>query len=270
MDKYDITKAEGVFARCNNGGIFKCDAHWDWRVNSMTDHDIWFVCGGSGRLESAGRRWEISAGDCFFIPPGTALYACNDPDDPVSVISSHLDILDEEGNIVLPVPGPEFHTRISDFFLIERMMRRCVENFLTGRRNEANMWLGLVVLELTRMAMPQNRSGAKRYAREINEICAAIAAEPWKDYPVNELAGRLHICTDHFSRVFKKIMRVSPIDFVVNSRIKHAAGLLATSNYPVKVVAQMCGYGSVHYFSRHFKARTGVSPGRFRACGGGV
>jgi AraC-like DNA-binding protein/mannose-6-phosphate isomerase-like protein (cupin superfamily) len=270
MDTFDITKAEGVFVRCNSGGVFNCAPEWDWRVNNMSDHDIWFVCGGRGRFESGSRSWDISAGDCFFIPPGTALYASHDPSNPLSAISSHLDIIDPEGRAVIPVGGPRFHTKISDFFFIERLMSRVVENFLTGRRHEADMWLNTVVLELIRMAEPREQGGAGRYTREINGICAAIAAEPWKDYPISELAARIHVCGDHFSRIFKGIMRISPIDFIVNCRIEYARSLLVTSNYPVKAVAQMCGYSSVYYFSKHFKARTGLSPSRFRESKAGV
>ncbi len=265
METIEITKAHGVFVRCNSGGVFHCTADWDWRVSNMSDYDVWLVCGGRGRLDSMGRSWEISAGDCFFVTPGMSLYACHEPQTPLSVVSSHLDFVNSAADKVSAADPPPFHTRVSDLLFIERLMRKCVTCFLTGRRHQADMWLTAVVSELKNLeTYRDNTDPQERYAKQIHELCGEIAANPNLDYRISDLAARLHICPDHFSRVFRKTMKASPIDFIINCRMEHAKSLLLSSNYPVSMIADMCGYKSVYYFSRHFKNYTAKSPTQFR------
>ncbi len=265
METIEITKAQGVFVRCNSGGVFHCTADWDWRVSNMSDHDIWLVCGGRGRLDSMGQSWEISAGDCFFVTPGMSLYACHEPQTPLSVVSSHFDFVDSAGDKVLATDPPPFHTHVSDLLFIEKLMRKCVANFLTGRRHQADMWLAAVVSELKSLETYRENTGVQqRYAKQINEICGEIAANPNLDYHISGLAARLHICPDHFARVFRKTMRVSPIVFLISCRMEHAKSLLLSSNYPISMIADMCGYKSVYYFSKHFKNHIGQSPTQYR------
>ena len=46
-------------------------------------------------------------------------------------------------------------------------------------------------------------------------------------------------------------------------KLQHAADRLLTSGRQVKQVASEIGYADTYYFSRVFRRRFGVSPGRF-------
>lgn len=48
-------------------------------------------------------------------------------------------------------------------------------------------------------------------------------------------------------------------------RIDQARMLLTRGEIPIKRVARLCGFGSLHYFSRVFKNETGTTPARFRS-----
>lgn len=265
MNPIEITKAQGVFVRCNSGGVFHCTPDWDWRVNCMSDYDIWLVCGGKGRLDSAGKSYDISAGDCFLVTPGMSLYACHDPATPLVVVACHFDFVNSSGQVVRASDVPEFHIHVTDLLFIEKLMHKCVTSFLTGRKTEADMWLQTVLIELKHLETREADGGEGRYTRQINEICGQIAAKPRLQYQISDLAAKLHVCPDHFSRIFRKVVKTSPIDFIINCRIEYAKGLLLSSNYPVSLVADMAGYKSVYYFSKHFKNRTGKSPTQFRS-----
>ncbi|MFI4910466.1 MAG: AraC family transcriptional regulator [Sedimentisphaeraceae bacterium JB056] len=271
MKKIDITKTNEIIVRCNNGGVFHCERDWSWQVNHMSDYDVWLVCGGRGQLKSGRQIWQLAAGDCFFLSPGTSLSACHDPADRLRVVSSHLDFIGFDGKPIQLSSSPDFHCRITDLFFLEKLMRKCVDNFLRGRSREADMWLQTVIVELVNIASQNSgHEGISRYTSAINELCGKIAACPWQDRQISELAAELHVCPDHFSRIFKSVMHISPMDFIINCRIEHAKGLLISSNYPVKSIAEMAGYNSVYYFSKHFKNKTGVSPSSFRASKAGV
>jgi AraC-like DNA-binding protein len=68
----------------------------------------------------------------------------------------------------------------------------------------------------------------------------------------------------HFLRVFKSITGVSPLEYRSNIRLDHAKELLTDTSIPINEVGRSVGYSSDRYFCDAFKAKTGMSPSRYR------
>ncbi len=68
----------------------------------------------------------------------------------------------------------------------------------------------------------------------------------------------------HLSRTIRQHLGRSPLDWLTEARLDHAASLLATTAIPVALIAERCGFGSSSYFGRCFRARFGSSPRDFR------
>ncbi len=64
-------------------------------------------------------------------------------------------------------------------------------------------------------------------------------------------------------REFRNEHGKSVLQYVNDLRIKEAKRLLRTKRYTATEIAERTGFGSLHYFSRAFKAGTGVSPQRY-------
>lgn len=60
--------------------------------------------------------------------------------------------------------------------------------------------------------------------------------------------------------VFREKGLKSPIAYFINLKISAAKKYLREGKLNITQIAEVLGYGSVHYFSRQFKAVTGVSP----------
>lgn len=74
---------------------------------------------------------------------------------------------------------------------------------------------------------------------------------------LSELAG---LTPTSYSRSFKKVMGVSPVDYLNGIRIHHSKLLLNQPDATVSRAAQSAGFGNEFYFSRVFKRETGISP----------
>ena len=79
-----------------------------------------------------------------------------------------------------------------------------------------------------------------------------------------DLASLVHLNESYFSRTFQREFGVPPIQYLLDVRIDHARRLLIESEDTVSEIADKCGFGSIHYFSRYFKKRLGISPREFR------
>ncbi len=78
------------------------------------------------------------------------------------------------------------------------------------------------------------------------------------------LARVAGMSVNRFSKVFQAIEGTTPIDFLIDYRLKRASELIATKTLKLTKIAEAVGFGSVHYFSRCYKQRLGVSPSRQR------
>ncbi len=68
----------------------------------------------------------------------------------------------------------------------------------------------------------------------------------------------------HFLRTFTKVLGVTPHQYLVRTRLRRAASLLADRDRPVTDIGYDVGFGDLSNFVRTFRRAAGVSPGRFR------
>ncbi|GIP23267.1 AraC family transcriptional regulator [Paenibacillus sp. J22TS3] len=81
---------------------------------------------------------------------------------------------------------------------------------------------------------------------------------------LERISGHLHITTRHLTRLFRKYGHQSFVHYVQELRVQKAKHLLLNTNMQIKEVAVLSGFESVHYFTRVFTTKLGVSPARFR------
>ncbi len=74
----------------------------------------------------------------------------------------------------------------------------------------------------------------------------------------------MHWSPAHFSRIFKLVVQQSPQDFLLNLRLSRARHLLAETSLAVSEIADRLDYSDLFFFSRQFKAKTGLSPRDYR------
>jgi len=85
-----------------------------------------------------------------------------------------------------------------------------------------------------------------------------------QQFSIEYLADLCHWSTTHFRRVFHDIMGTSPLDFVNNTRISKACGLLRSTEESVLDISETVGFHSVSSFNRCFIKIMQVSPRDYR------
>ena len=83
------------------------------------------------------------------------------------------------------------------------------------------------------------------------------------DIGLEELASIAGLSRAHLIRAFRKEFHITPHAYLTDVRIRRARRLLRAGEMPAEV-AVLCGFADQAHFTRHFKARTGVTPGQFR------
>ena len=80
----------------------------------------------------------------------------------------------------------------------------------------------------------------------------------------SERRGKRGSVPFHFLRVFTKALGVTPHQYLLRSRLRHAARLLAGDDRSITDIAYDVGFGDLSNFVRTFRRAAGVSPRDFR------
>ena len=157
---------------------------------------------------------------------------------------------------LIPVPNAEkfLHTMLELITMIR-------QPYPTGPR--AVLMFEDLLLRI-REAATAERKHVPYQTDQLNELIQKISASPERNWDFGHEAGRLHVTTTHFRRIFKEIAGLPPQQFLLHSRLNKAAELLKSSRASVKEIAAQSGWDNVFYFSRLFRQKYYISPVRYR------
>ena len=81
---------------------------------------------------------------------------------------------------------------------------------------------------------------------------------------VSRLAEEACVTPNHLSKLFKRELGISPLDYLLVRRLEHASKLLRGTPMTVREIAFACGFENETYFNRQFRKFMGLSPGKYR------
>ncbi len=81
---------------------------------------------------------------------------------------------------------------------------------------------------------------------------------------LNEVAENIYVSTFYISRMFKKELGKSFVDYLNDVRIEKSKELLKDVKYKTYEVAEIVGISDPHYFSKLFKKYSGMTPSEYR------
>ncbi len=105
-------------------------------------------------------------------------------------------------------------------------------------------------------AVPKKTLQDERIERAVHYICKHID----ENLSVTSLAEQSNISNDHFIRLFKKELGLTPMRYINQRKIERAQLMLVVENFPIKDIAYKLSFENISYFNRVFKQYSGLTP----------
>jgi len=258
-------------AAVNSAGFFRTHAGWKLdalRTRAWPDLDLWALVSGRATAQTPEGTVELAAGSCLLMRGGEPYTIVRTSPEPLVHYFVHFDYTDRTNGHRVPhsqVMLPPLSRHLRRGTLLFDLLSRLVGAYACGDLLAANHWLAVILLELA--AHDERVQGAPKLDGPsvwIEQLCAQILEFPESNHSVVAMAKRLGYHEAHFSRVFKKHVGRSPKQFITNVRMSAARSLLRESGMSVEAVANAVGYRDTHFFSRHFRTATGITPSACR------
>ena len=248
--------------------------HWH------TQFQLSFVEKGSAELFSPNGNVILHEGDICIVPPeevhgiravvdGTAIHEVVFSPELITVPEGHFFHTGfvkplREGLLRFPRmvrPDDPGYEDIKAHLLKLLSCDRNDPNFKPNAFLEA-IGLCLALMPLSHIAQPGDPTplSGVRGNDAINICTIYIGRNYSKELTLQELADLVHLHPNYLCRLFKQYCGQTVFEYITSIRISFASQFIRKYDKPLQQIAEECGFNSMSYFNKKFKAYFGLTP----------
>lgn len=246
-----------IFCFCHSG-----PAYFTNRSN-YASYEILYTYNGSGILEYEGRTYHLSKGDGFFID-------CRKPHhyytDGTFWVHSDLhfngyvsDALFREFSSDQDV---SFHESGTKYQTLLETLARIWNTFQSYKHLQFSNYISEIITYL--LLQKDIKKSGSTMPETFIYLIKYIEHNFSQDLTLDYLADFCSMSKYHLCREFKKHTGMTPIQFVIFTRIENAKFLLKHTDFSISSIAEEIGFSDLNNFNNHFKKLNGCTPGHFR------
>jgi AraC-like DNA-binding protein len=234
-------------------------------------HSISFVHKGSFGCHSRGRFFELVAGSILVGHPGdefmcTHDHVCGDECLSFFLDSELVEAIGDRNEVwqvgaVPPLP---------ELMVLGELAQAAARGHSDVGLDEVGQLFASRFVEVVSGRSPKVTPAKLRDRRRAVETALWIDANSHREINLEDVAAQADISSFHFLRLFSTVLGVTPHQYLVRSRLRHAARMLADDDKPVTDIAYDVGFGDLSNFVRTFHRAAGVSPRKFREASRGM
>ncbi|MCA0757822.1 AraC family transcriptional regulator [Paenibacillus sp. N4] len=224
-----------------------------------------YTLSGQGYLEYEQQLFPLPKGTGFLVKvPSQHRYYFRNTEEPWEFI--WLNIRGEEANRiwdhVIAQEGPIIRRELdspllSSFWSILRMIS---EEKVTDK-----FQLSVQVYEwMVTLVRTSNHLGGESAKPMIEKAKRFMKEHYNRPITLDLLAEHCGINKHHLCRLFQRLEHTSPLAYLRNRRVEAAITLLRTTDLPVQLIGQQCGFDSPSYFGKVFREYMAMTPKEYR------
>ncbi|MGA7808857.1 helix-turn-helix domain-containing protein [Bradyrhizobium sp.] len=236
-------------------------------------HSISYVRKGSFGYHSRGRSHELVVGSFLIGCPGTEFicthdHVCGDEclsfflaPDLVETIGGRSESSQETWQAIWQVGATP---PLSELMVLGELAQAAAEGRSDVGLDEVGHLLASRLGEVVSGKPGRPAKVTARDRRRAVETALWIDAHASQPIELEDSARQAGVSPFHFLRLFSSVLGVTPHQYLVRARLRHAARLLSDDDRGVTEIAYDVGFNDLSNFVRTFHRAAGVSPLKFR------
>lgn len=245
----------------------KFEGDWPSAPHSHQCTELFFVVSGEGRFQIQELHFDVKSNDLIIINPNVLHTETASNGSPLEYIVLGLDGADFLGKGSKDLrfchfPCADLSKDIL-FYLQEILIELKEEQPYS--ENISLGWLYVLVAKLQRYReLTLTVKSPGKTTLESAQIKRYIDNHFKEDISLDSLANVAHLNKFYLSHIYKRDHGISPINYLIERRIRESKFLLRDTDYSVSQIAQFIGFSSPSYFSQCFNRVEGISPRAYR------
>ena len=180
----------------------------------------------------------------------------------------HFDVTETESEFIrslnIPHATPFFNLDVDYLMTLHQYL--CVEQMSDSpyAKDTIHHLLKVFLIKLSEAIHESTLDIGNATCMKMKQLRTEIHNNPEYNWNIPLLAARVSLSESHFQLTYKQLFGKSPINDIILARIEKAKSLLATTNYSIGDIAQLCGYENESHFSRQFRKYSNLTPSQYR------
>ncbi|MBE6610893.1 MAG: AraC family transcriptional regulator [Ruminococcaceae bacterium] len=229
---------------------------------------IEYVISGRGWIECGGQKYEVQAGDFYFLRRGASVHYYADKDDPFDKIWINF-----RGSLVDGLV--ELYGLRTDVFVRHQTDDRIcqlitdIHSLLWNNKNAMDLELmrqcSVKVMEILSIAMcRESLEHGLRPISTAEKIQHYIEMHLYEGISLDDIAEYFNLHKVYTIRLFRERFGMTPMKYLSRRRIEVACRMIEEGQMSFKEIAAALHFADGPYFSGRFKKEMGVSPTEYR------
>ncbi|WP_372660494.1 AraC family transcriptional regulator [Cohnella sp.] len=225
-----------------------------------------FIKDGTGILYMQDKEIPLVKGMLCVLLSGVSHRIAVEQDEEITLLWCHFRSSYEDRDLYKTLKMPSNILLVDEqgtVALFERLFEQLAQDNLTSRLRIKATMLELISNYLDSLPTGAQEGAPTEDLQKIDMVLHYIDEHLADNITVENLAKQVYLHPNYFIVFFKGILGYSPIQYVNQRRMETAKGLLLKPECNISTVASRVGM-QIYYFSRMFKAHTGLTPSRYR------
>lgn len=181
---------------------------------------------------------------------------------------AHFDIIDEKlsfPDLSIPFNTPIYLNNLSAITLLMNQIIKELYSESSQKDDIINHFMHILFLRLSNQIITkEDPIKSHPFYIQTSALRATMYSTPEKKWTIEEMSAELNMSQSYFMHLYKKMFQISCINDMINARIEAAKFRLSSSDMPINVISELCGYENLAHFCRQFKKNTGLTPREYR------
>ena len=267
-------------------GFCHHDGDWNWKNVRSPFARLYYVTEGTAQVIMPSGIKTLRPGYMYFIPAYTMhsdvctsifshyyIHVYETPDCDISIFEELDFPFEVQGSPIdlelmkrLVAMNPQMHVPQSNPATYDNreslLTNLCInKNRSLNEKMESRGTVYILMSRFLKLAERKEKIGDDRIQKIVNYIRHHINDV----LDIGVLADRSFMSKDHFIRVFRQQVGLTPNAYIMHKKMERAELLLISSDIPIKQISHNLGYDDQSYFAKLFRKHAGLTPKQYRA-----
>jgi AraC-like DNA-binding protein len=268
-------------------GFYKVGGWWNFTHLTSSFYRLYLITNGSCTIKVDNQSYQLSSGDLFLVPKYTKVsYLCE-----AEMEHYYICLIDGMTNQNVLINQNLLRRQVRATDLDKSLFKRLIEIspsyelqstnpadydnkkevYLPPRYQEdmcVKMEQEAILLQLfsrfiTTTSIDTRLKGGFSHNR-ISNVIHYIHEHISDNLSVTSLSELMCVSTDYFTKTFKKVIGLTPIEYIQRKRVEKACALLRDTTLSTQEITEMVGFSDKAQFSKLFKRLMEKTPGEYR------
>ena len=229
-------------------------------------YELTYVDNGILETTIQDTTYTINANQCIFYGPGQSHNQVVAGTESCSYLT-----------VIFEASGIDNSKLLNKIFNINKETKSIIENFVRNTNNDNPYSEDMLIVSLNDLLLKLLQSTAQHKTQDkinipitqhfqttfLEEIVTYIHENIYRPLTVEAISQEFSISRTYLQRIFNENLHTTPKAYINDIKLARSKILIKKGQHSFSEIADMLCYSSIHYFSRIFSAKFGVTPSEY-------